>query len=110
MAKYLQNKPARVQKQKRKKSGWGFVIGMLIYAVLFLGLVAFGLTKLWAYMEAYEASRPYIAIDAYMEQLTEDHICDSSAELIAQIDHNIQSEEACRQVIKDALSEGITYA
>jgi hypothetical protein len=110
MAKYLQNKPARVQKQKRKKSGWGFVIGMLIYAVVFLGLVAFGLTKFWAYMEAYEASRPYIAIDAYMEQLTEDHICDSSAELIAQIDHNIQSEEACRQVIKDALSEGITYA
>ena len=45
-----------------------------------------------------------------MPTVTGDYICDKSTELIEQIDRNIQTEEECRQVIKDAVSGGITYA
>lgn len=100
---------AKKVKQKKRSFGW-FILGMFIYAVIFLGAAWFGLKELWAFLEAYEASRDYHAIDAYMEQITPEHICDTQADLIASIDHNIQSEEACRQVLLDALTEDITYA
>lgn len=119
MSKYLnekqrksnkKQKPQKRQKQKKKRSfGW-FLLGMFIYAALFLGAAYHGLTKFWAYMEAYENSRPKIAINAYMDALTPEHVADLSRTVIDQADHNIQSEEECRQYIIDALSEGITHA
>lgn len=96
--------------QRRKRSlGW-FIFGMFVYAAVVLGAAYYGLKELWVFLEAYEASRDYHAIDAYMEQLSRQHICDTQADLIAQVDHNIQSEEECRQVLLDAISEEITYA
>ena len=93
-----------------KKKGHGFLIGMILYAVLFLALTYWGLGKLWDFMDAYEVSRPENTIIAYMDQLTPEHICDGSAALIGQIDHHIQSEEECKAVIKDAVSGGVSYA
>lgn len=101
-------KKKKHQRQKRSL-GW-FLFGMFVYAAIFLGGAYYGLKELWVFLEAYEASRDYHAIDAYMEQLTPEHICDTQSDLIAQVDHNIQSEEACRQVILDALTEEIAYA
>ena len=97
---------------KRKKTQYGIklLIAMTLYAAVFIALVCFGLSKFWDYIAAYEASRPQNTIDAYMEQLDIRHMQDASAELIASIDHNIQSEETCRQKIADALSGGVTYA
>lgn len=95
---------------KRKNSTLRFIIGMLVYALIFLGAVGFGMAKFWDYMEAYEASRPSVAIDAYMQQLTREHIVDSCGDLIAQVDHNIQSEEECRQILMEAVSGDLTYA
>lgn len=102
---------AKKMKKQRKKRGFKwFAFGMVVYAVVFLGAVAFGLKYLWSFLAAYEATRPDHAIEAYMEQLTVEHICDSAAELIAQIDHNIQGEDECRSVILSALDGEITYA
>lgn len=98
---------AKIEKKKRH---WIFPIALLIYAVLFLGATAYGLDQLWNYMDAYEQSRPHIALDAYMEKLSPDYVCDASSDLIAQIDHHIQSKENCRQIIREALSGGFTYA
>jgi len=95
---------------KKKKRSFGFVIGMVVYAVLFLTAAGFGLRYLWDFMDAYEASRPENTVNAYMAQLTPDYICDSAQDLIDQIDHNIQSEENCRQAIRDAVSDGVTFA
>ena len=94
---------------KKRGLGW-FFFGMFVYAAVVLGAAYFGLKELWAFLESYEASRDYHAINSYMEQLTPEHICDTQSDLIAQIDHNIQSEDACRQVLLDALTEKITYA
>ena len=86
-----------------------FALGMVIYALVFLTIAAAGLAFLWDYIEAYENSRPKIAINAYMENLTEAHICDLSQNLIDQVDHNIQTEEQCRAYILDAIDD-INYA
>ena len=99
-----------MSKVKTKKSGnFRFAIGMLIYAVVFLLITAVGLTYFWDYMEAYEESRPKTAVNAYMQDLTEEHVCDLSQELIAQIDKNIQIEEQSRAYIMNAI-DGITCA
>jgi len=97
---------SNVQKKKRISR---FAIGMMIYAVLFLVIACVGLAFFWDYMEAYEYSRPKVAINAYMQNLTEEHICDLSQELIDQVDHNIQTEDQCRAYIMEAI-DGISYA
>jgi len=93
-----------------KKKGRGFIIGILIYAHLFLIATDIGLKYLWGFMDAYEASRPENTINAYMERLTPYYICEESEDLIAQIDHHIQSEDACKLVIAKAVSGEISYA
>lgn len=105
MAKFLQ-KPVK----KRKRWGLRLAVGMVIYAIIFLALTGYGLKEFWKFIDAYEQSRNSIAIEAYMEKLTEDYIIDQAADLIASIDHNIQSEEECRTVIREELSEGVRYA
>lgn len=97
-------------KTQKKRRSWGFAIFMILYAVVVLAAAAWGLGKFWDYMEAYEGSRIKNTIDAYMEQVSPKYVCDRSGDLISSIDHNLQSEEACRQVILDFLSGGIIYA
>jgi len=96
------------KKTSRKRSFFGW--GMLIYAIVFLTASYFGLKELWSFMEAYEASRPMNVLNAYMETVTDEYVCEQSQDLIDAVDHNIQSEEACRTYIKEALSGGISYA
>ena len=86
------------------------LIAMGIYAVIFAGLATFGLTKLWDYMDAYEKSQYKNAIDTYIQQLDTAHMQSYAADLMASIDPDIQSEEACRQAIADAVSGGVSYA
>lgn len=91
------------------KSGKGgfsrFAKGMLIYAVVFLTIAFAGLAVFWDFMEAYELSRPGTAIDDYMQNLTQMHICDSSQELLDRIDGNIQPLEQSRAYLMDAIGE-----
>ena len=94
----------------KRKFRWTFYHSATVYALLFLIAAFFGLRYLWDFAAAYEQARPYHAIDGYMAQLTPDYICDRSSELIDSIDHHIQSEEACRAVIAEAVSGGVTYA
>ena len=97
-------------KKPKKKGFKRFFIGLLIYAVVFSGLAFWGLTEFWSFIDAYEASRPKNAIAPYVEQLTKEEIAASDGQLLSQIDHNIQSEEACKQFILDTLTDDITYA
>jgi len=95
-----------MSKTQHKKTAFSrFAKGMLIYAAVFLLVAAAGLAVLWDFMEAYESSRPKTAIDAYMQNLTEEHICDLSQEVIDRVDHNIQPEQQARAYIMDAVGE-----
>jgi len=99
---------AKKHKAGKKRSFFG--LGMLIYAVVFLVGLYFGLKELWGFMEAYEASRPKNVLASYMDGITDEYVCDQSKSVIDMVDHNIQSEDACRAYIKDFLSGGISYA
>jgi len=96
--------------KEKKRRFWPFLLGMLIYAIVALVAIGFGLDWFYGFIGAYEASRPKHVLNEYMDTLTKEHVCDLSNDLIAQVDHNIQSEEQCRQYIIDALSKGFNYA
>lgn len=98
------------KKHNAKHKGMGFAIFMVVYAVLALTGIFFGLKWFWGFMEAYEASRPYIAIDAYMEELTRERIVESCEGLLEEADLNIQSEEECLGYLREAVSGELTYA
>ena len=99
MAKYL-----------KKKGFKRFFLGLGIYSVVFVVLAALGLTVFWNFIDAYELSRPKNAIAPYVQQLTREQMAAGDEQLIAQIDHNIQSEEACKEFIVNSLPGDITYA
>ena len=87
-----------------------FVIGMVIYAVVFLAVVGAGLTYLWNFMDAYEQSRPLNAVKAYVSGVTEEDFFSGSEELFGKLDTNIQSrEEACRVILASVTGE-LNYA
>lgn len=97
-------------KTAKKRRSWGFAIFTILYALIVLGTAAWGLSKFWDYLDAYEHSRIQNTMDAYMAEVTAEYVCDRSGDLIDCVDHNLQSEEACKAVILDFLSEGIAYA
>ena len=96
---------------KRKKGGKrGFLVGMLIYAVIFLAITGIGLKFFWDFIDAYEHSRPKNTVNAYMEGLTAEKICDGSQELLSWVDPQIQSREECCRIIRDSLTQELTCA
>lgn len=96
--------------KKTKRFKHGFLLGMIIYAVVFLTAAFFGLRYFWDFIAAFEESRPLNTINAYMDQLTVEHICDSQTELLKLAEDELVSEETCRQLMLDALKDEITYA
>ena len=96
-------------KRRTKQKGMGFAIFMMIYAVLALVGIGFGLKWFWGFMESYEASRTHIPIDRFMATISRDKVIADCEDMLEQVDFNIQSEEECRQYLMDALNE-ITYA
>ena len=97
-------------KHLRKPGFKRFFLGLTIYAVVFLVLAFLGLTVFWDFIDAYELSRPKNAVAPYVEQLTPEQMAAADTALLAQIDHNIQSEEACKEFIAGSLTQDITYA
>lgn len=97
-------------KKKKKIGGIVFAVFMLLYIAAAVFGINYGLQFLWDYMEAYEASRPNNTVNAYMQQLTNDHIVDMCQDVIDQIDHNIQSEAECRDIMLAELKDGVRHA
>lgn len=96
---------------KKKKRTWVFPLCMAVYAVIFLALTGFGLNQFWAYMEAYEASRPEVALNGYMQKVDAEYICNGGASAVLEdIDLRVQSEEVCLDYIRNTLTEPISCA
>lgn len=96
--------------KKTKILSGKFIAGMVLYAVVFLLLAGVGLYMFWNFIKAYELSRPKNTMQAYMDQLTVEHMCEASDELYASVDRNLQSREQFNQVIRDSVTETISYA
>ena len=88
----------------KKTRKWIFPLSLLAYALVFLCATAIGLSWFWEFIDAYEMSRPKNTLDAYMQTLTAEYVADRCDDLIATIDHNVQSEEECREVILNSLN------
>lgn len=97
-------------KQNVKIFSGKFILGMVIYAVLFLVIAGVGLGLFWKYIEAYELSRPKNTVQAYMDQLTAEQMCIGSDELYGRIDTNLQNREQFDQVIRDSVDGNYSYA
>lgn len=98
------------EKKKKQRSRLAFVCFLLVWSLVLMGAASYGLNILWDFLDAYEQSRPYHAIDAYMQKLTADYVCGKSGDLLTRVDSSIQSEEESLAVIRGALSEGFSYA
>ena len=99
------SKKIYTEEQKRGR----FWLWLAIVAEVFLILVVVGLAFLWQLMEAFEASRPQNAIEAYMEGVSAERLGGMDTTTIERVDANIQTPEECRKFIADALGN-ITYA
>jgi hypothetical protein len=89
--------------KQKKKGNLIFTVCLLAYALLFLAATAFGMRYLWNLLDHYERSRPHIALDGYMTTLSKDYVLSHCYDLIDSIDHNIQTEQQCRDTILEAL-------
>ena len=96
--------------KRNKRKGMGFAIFMIVYAVLGLTGIFFGLKWFWGFIASYETSRPQVTINSYMSTVTAERVVDECDVIIEKADFNIQSREECRQYLLDSVSEEITYA
>ena len=95
------------RRRPRKKPKY-FLFFLIFYVVVCLFCGNFALQKFWDYIDAYEASRPHIATDAYMAQLTPDYVISKVSPLLDEVDPAIQSREEALAVLQDALSKPFT--
>ena len=94
---------------RNKKKG-SILLGMVLYALIFLAITAGGLRVLWDYMDSYETSRPKNTIDQYVQQLTVGQMMPTWEQWKEVVDPALQSEEQIRQVVEESLNGKITYA
>ena len=93
----------------KKKRRFSYPIVLLVYILLVLGVAVFFLTKLWAFAVEYELSRPTNTMDAYVQELNVNLWNDQVAQTIAEMPHEMQSDEDCEAAVKELLSEGVRY-
>lgn len=86
------------------------LLGMMIYAVVFLAALAVGLTVLWDYMESFENSCPKNTMDAYVEQLTAENMYDHADVFLAGLDDNLQDRQDICGVVESAMTDKVSYA
>ena len=96
-------------KNKKFRFPW-FAFALVLYAVVFLVGTCYSLKWFWGYMDAFEQSQPEHAIENYMASISNDTFYEGSADLIAQLDSNLITQEECHAMIDQAVSGGVTYA
>ena len=96
--------------EKKKKSGLGYFLALLIYVLVALAAIAFLMVWLWGFAKEYEASRPTSTMNAYVQDLNENLWSDQIAQTIAEMPHEVQSDEDCAQAVREMLKQGVSYA
>lgn len=90
---------------------WVFPLILGIYAAVFLIGAAIGLNYLWDYMADFEATRPATALKQYAANLNNpNYIAEKALPGLTEINPNLQDKEACLNVLRDTVKDGVTYA
>lgn len=82
---------------------------LLIYSIIILLGIGFGLNYLQSYLHSYEQSLPYNTTDTYLQSLDADHICRQASSILDEIDTSVQTKEEALVIMKEALAEPITF-
>ena len=93
----------------RKKKRNGYAIFMCAYIIIVLVLIGVGLTWLWGYAEAYEASQPTSTMDEVVAELNKTFWNDDMAATIAAMPHEAQTDDECAEIIKSMIGSGVSY-
>ena len=97
-------------RKKKKNSGRKtYFICLGIYVILLVVASCFGLNIVWQYADEYESSRVQNVVEEYVNHLSENLWDDSIAETIANMPHEVQTDEECAEYVKEMLSSGISY-
>ena len=96
--------------ETKKKSGRGYFLALLIYVLAALAAIAFLMVWLWGFAKEYENSRPTSTMNAYIQSLNENLWSDQIAQALSDMPHEVQSDEDCAQMVKEMLSQGVSYA
>ena len=86
-----------------------FPLLLVLYTCIVLVLLAFGIRAFSGYLRSYERSLPYNTTDAYMQMLTPEYICQKDPATLYQIDTTVQTPEEAAELIRQALSEPVTF-
>ncbi len=92
--------------KKKKRSGAGTAIYVVILTLWILGLAAvclYILSQIWAYASVYDETQVEPVIESYMDNLRENLWDDSIAETVEAMPHPYQSSEEVRQLVREIL-------
>ena len=95
--------------QKRKRSARIYWSCLVVYTILIIAAAVYVLTNIWTYAEEYELSRPNNTMDKYVSELSENLWGEGIAESVANMSHEVQSDEEVAEHVKELLSNGISY-
>lgn len=97
------------EKRRRRMSSRRFALGMVIYALVFIVLLAIALRFFWAFLYNYDREDPHYAIDRYMQSFDEEHIRALSKDFVESLDPALKSEEESYEQI-EGLFQNLRYA
>lgn len=96
--------------RRKKRGSLIYGIFLTVYILLLAGAVLYGLSKFWEYAIEYENSRPDNVMDEYVEDLSVNLWDDSIAQTIADMPHEMQSDDDCAQIVQQMLKNDISYS
>ena len=96
-------------KKKRLLGRLLYTFFLLLWAVLLCYGAYRALEEVWAYAEAYEASRPNHTMDAYVAQLSQNLWNQGVADTVKAMPHEAQSDEEVAERVREMLSDGVSY-
>lgn len=100
-----------VSRNRKKRGSTGrFILGMIVYAMLFGIVILAGMRWFWSYMADYEASRPVNAVEEYIRSFDAEHIRAISAGFIASLDSGVQNADAAEEEITKVMQRPLSYA
>ena len=95
---------------KKRRERLHYTLALYIWGILLLAAAIFALTKVWAYAEAFELSRPVYTMDRYVADLSQELWDEGIAETVAAMPHEVQSDEEVEECVRELLGSGnITY-
>ena len=95
--------------RRKRRSSRRFALGMIVYALVFIVLLAIALRFFWAYLYKYDREDPSYAIDRYIQSFDDEHIRALAKDFVESLDPTLKSEEESYALI-EGLFQNLHYS